>query len=120
MSSAASPSIPARISDVAAIESVLSRYRAAFAALDVGAVKALWPTVNSKALGNAFSQLETQRFDFVCHLEVNGPRAAAACGGTAEFVPAVGNKNLRVEPRDWMFEFGRVGGTWVIDRVESR
>jgi hypothetical protein len=112
--------IPPRISDEAAITSVLTRYRSAFAALDVTAVEALWPSVNSRALRNAFDQLASQRLDFECHLDVNGARANAVCGGTSEFVPAVGSRKPRVEPRDWLFYLTRVDDTWVIERVESR
>jgi hypothetical protein len=110
---------PARISDAAAITSVLTRYRAAFAALDVTAVEAVWPSVNSRALRNAFDQLESQKFDFQCHIHVTGARANAACGGTSEFVPAVGSKKPRVEPRDWIFYLVRVDATWVIEGVQS-
>jgi hypothetical protein len=99
---------------------VLTRYRSAFATLDVNAVEALWPSVNSRALRNAFDQLESQRFDFGCQLHVTGARANVVCGGTSEFVPAVGSRKPRVEPRDWIFYLARVDDTWVIERVESR
>jgi hypothetical protein len=114
------PPLPERISDAAAIRSVLAGYRSAFAALDVSAVEAVWPAVNSRALRNAFDQLASQKVDFECVLHVTGARANAVCGGTSEFVPAVGSRTPRVEPRDWIFYLARVDDGWVIERVDSR
>jgi hypothetical protein len=108
-------------SDTAAIESLLARYRAAFSAFDVYAVESFWPTVNAKALGNAFNQLEEQQFDFdECRIDVKGPQANAVCAGTARFVPTIGSRKPRVESRRWTFHLVRVGGGWRMDRVESR
>ena len=107
--------------DRAAVESLLARYRSAFAALDVRAVQAFWPGVDSNALGNAFAQLQVQKFDFDrCQIDVTGPRATATCMGTARFVPTVGSRNIRVESRRWTFHLVRLGGTWIMERVESR
>jgi hypothetical protein len=115
------PTTAPRVSDTAAIESLLTRYRSAFAALDVNAVEAVWPTVNVKALGNAFNQLQAQKVDFErCQIDVKGPQANAVCRGTASFVPAVGSKTPRVESRRWTFQLGRLGGVWAMERVESR
>ena len=110
-----------RPSDMSAVESILTRYRSAFAALDVGAVKAFWPSVNVSALGGAFDQLELQKFDFnKCQIDFTGPRATAVCGGTARYVTKVGSKNVRVESRRWTFHLIRIGGIWIMEGVESR
>jgi hypothetical protein len=120
-SSPSSPSSDATISDTAAIESLLSRYRLAFAERDVSAVEAFWPSVNSRALGNAFDQLRMQKFDFdECHIDVTGARANAVCGGTASFVPRVGSRYPRVEPRRWTFHLARNGQAWIMERIETR
>jgi len=123
---AAAPAAPAPIplpepSGRAAVEALLVRYRAAFAALDVRGVQAFWPTVNADALRDAFDQLQVQKFDFdKCQIEVTGARANAVCGGTARFVPKVGSGNIRVESRRWTFHVIRFAGTWMLERVESR
>jgi hypothetical protein len=107
--------------DTAAIESLLGRYRSAFEALDVNAVQAVWPTVNARALGSAFNQLESQDFEFgECKIDVTGAQANAVCAGTATFVPTVGSRNARVEARRWTFHLVRTGNTWTMQRVESR
>ena len=103
------------------MESVLTRYRSAFSALDVAAVQAIWPGVNAKALGNAFDQLQTQEFEFdSCQVDAQGARANAVCVGTAQFVPKVGSKNVHIESRRWTFRLARIGGIWMMERVESR
>ena len=87
----------------------------------MNAVQAIWPSVDTRALGNAFQQLQTQTFDFQdCQIEVNGARASAVCRGTASFVTVVGSQSMRVESRRWRFQLARVGGTWIMERVESR
>jgi hypothetical protein len=115
------PAPPPGAADTEAVGSILRRYRSAFAALDATAVEAFWPSVNSKALGNAFDQLESQSFDFdTCEIDVQGSRAEAVCSGRASFVPKVGGKHNRVESRRWTFHLTRAGTSWLIERVGSR
>jgi len=109
------------VAETEAIGSILTRYRSAFGALDAGAVEAVWPSVNSKALANAFGQLESQSFDLgTCQINVQGSRAEAICNGWASFVPKVGGNRRRVEARQWTFSLTRTGTTWQIARVDSR
>jgi DUF917 family protein len=96
----------------------LNRYRSAYNGLDAGAAKAVWPSVDVKALGRAFDRLESQEFDFSgCQVSVSGARATAACNGNAQFVPKVGNKSARREARHWTFEMRKANQQWVIDKV---
>jgi len=111
---------PAREVETAAVESVLAKYRTAFANLDASAVAAFWPSVDSRTLSRAFDQLEVQKFEFDrCTTDVRGTTAAAICNGRAQFTPRVGNKTPRVEPRRWAFTLEKIQQTWVIRRVES-
>jgi hypothetical protein len=97
---------------------VLNRYRSAYNALNAGAAKAVWPSVDVKALGRAFDRLESQEVDFAgCQISVTGVRATAACNGNARFVPKVGNKTPRREPRTWTFEMRKANQQWTIDKV---
>jgi hypothetical protein len=111
----------AEASPVAAVESLLTRYRAAFAALDVGAVEAVWPNVNPSELGAAFDQLQVQKLDFdACKIDVGGAKATAECWGTARFVPKVGSNSIRAESRHWTFYLVRANSSWIVERFESR
>ncbi len=122
--SAAPPSssaIPARLTDTGAIQAVLSRYRNAFSVLDAGAAKAVWPTVDGKALERAFDQLQQQTLEFdACAITVTDTRAVASCGGNARYVPKVGNKSPRTEVREWRFNLRKVTEEWLIEAVASR
>jgi hypothetical protein len=109
------------VSEESAIAAVLERYRGAASALDAKAVAAVWPTTNMRALERAFGQLNSQELSFAgCVSVVNGANATADCQGAATYVPRVGNRNPRVESREWRFELRKIGDRWVIDRVSAR
>jgi hypothetical protein len=106
-------------SDTDAIRAVLDRYQTAFSHLDASTAKAIWPSVDEKALGRAFGQLERQEVVLDgCDVKVAGQRAAAACRGQSSYVPRVGNKAARVEARRWAFTLRKTGESWVIEAVD--
>ena len=107
--------------DADVIQRVLARYRAAFNVLDSGAAKAVWPSVDTRALGRAFERLEAQNLVFAnCDVAVTGAQASASCNGTASYVPKVGHRASFVESRQWRFELKKSGTDWVIDQVDAR
>ena len=107
--------------ETAAIESVLSRYAAAFTARDVVAAKSVWPRVNERGLLKAFGSVEEQQFDLgACVITANVAQAVALCDGTARYVPKVGSKRMRSEARRWTFRLGQRDGDWSIETVEFR
>ena len=107
--------------DARAIENVLGRYRNAFNRLDAGAAVAVWPKVNEKTLARAFDSLDDQDVSFdSCTIEVGGVHAEAACSGTARYVPKVGSRTTRAEPRQWRFILRRASDGWLIDHVDAR
>jgi hypothetical protein len=110
-----------RVNDPNAIESVLGRYRTAFSALDASAAHAVWPKVNTRELGKAFSSLEEQQLEFdKCQIDVNGARAVASCGGRTRYVPKVGSKNSQTVSQRWTFNLQKVEDRWLIDTVDAR
>lgn len=93
------------------IRAVLGQYEAAYGRLDASAARAVWPTVDSRALARAFDGLESQRLVFDhCDLTVTGAKAQAACRGSATYVPRVGDRSPRTEPRQWSFQLEKVAG----------
>jgi hypothetical protein len=120
----ARPGIPSEAEsdrDVTAIRSVINRYRAAFTGLNVPATVSIWPTVDSHALSKAFDQLSEQRIEFDhCAFSVTGALAVATCGGTATFVPKVGNKTPHLDSRVWTFRLVKKLDGWVIGGVDAR
>ena len=103
------------------IEGVLSRYLSALNQLDPAAVQGVWPTANVDALGRAFAQLQSQQVGFDdCTIVMSGAQARAECRGTLSYIPRIGKKNLRVEPRQWRFDLHRVDADWLIAAVAAR
>jgi hypothetical protein len=106
-------------SDTDDVRAVLDRYQTAFSHLDASKAKAIWPSVDEKALGRAFGQLERQEVVLQgCDVKVAGQRAAAACRGQSSYVPRVGNKAARVEARRWAFTLRKIGESWIIEAVD--
>jgi hypothetical protein len=105
----------------AAIETVLDRYALAFSTLDVRRAKSVWPGVNERNLGRAFDSLEMQEFDLgACEIAMTPPRAVATCTGNARYVPKVGTRTVRSEPRRWTFRLQQRGQDWSIESVDAR
>jgi hypothetical protein len=114
-------SAPSRDLDARAIESVLGRYQNAFNTLNAGAAAAVWPKLNEKTLARAFERLDDQDVTFEsCKIDVGGVHAEARCSGTARYVPKVGNRTPRAEPRRWRFILRRATDGWLIDNVDVR
>ena len=106
-------------SDTDDVRAVLDRYQTAFSHLDASKAKAIWPSVDEKALGRAFGQLKRQEVVLEgCDVMVAGQRAAAACRGQSSYVPRVGNKAARVEARRWAFTLRKIGENWIIEAVD--
>jgi len=117
---AAVPPEPAVVrNDTDDVRAVLDRYQTAFSHLDASKAKAIWPSVDEKALGRAFGQLERQEVVLEgCDVKVAGQRALAACRGQSSYVPRVGNKAARVEARRWAFTLRKIGESWIIEAVD--
>ena len=104
-----------------AIQTVLSRYRTAYRDLDAGAARAVWPSVDAKALRKAFDRLERQDLTFdSCQIAVSEVRAVASCRGNASYVPRVGKKDLHDGQRHWEFTLSKVDDLWLIETVSAR
>jgi hypothetical protein len=103
------------------VRAALDRYREAFSNLDAGSAKSVWPAVDEKTLVRAFSQMSSQAFVFdACRVDVSGLRATASCQGRAQYVPKVGSRSARIEPRSWTFTLRRAETHWTIESVDSR
>jgi hypothetical protein len=97
------------------IWATLAELRAAYARLDAGAARDVWPSVDVDALAHAFDDLKSQelRFDR-CDVTVHGARAWAVCTGQAIYVPRVGSAAFSSAARAWTFELTRTRERWMI------
>jgi len=104
----------------ARVESVLHQYARAYGQLDAAAVRAVWPSVDERALAKAFSNLSSQSVSFDgCDVTVEGASAKASCHGTASYVGKVGIQERRTEPRTVRFELKRDGDAWRIQKAQT-
>lgn len=102
------------------INQVLQRYRSAYEGLDARSAHVVWPAVNETALARAFDGLESQKLIFdACDVRLRGEAAAATCRGSARYVPKVGSREPRVEPRTWNFTLRKDGTDWKIQSARA-
>jgi tetratricopeptide (TPR) repeat protein len=102
------------------VKQALQRYRRAYEGLDAQSAHAVWPAVNQAALARAFDGLESQALVFdACDVRVRGDSATATCHGSARYVPKIGSREMRVEPRVWSFALHKNAGDWEIDSARA-
>jgi len=109
------------VDDESLVKQTLQRYRHAYEGLDAQSAHAVWPNVDQAALARAFGGLTSQSITFDrCDVQLRGGAAASAtCRGTARYVPKIGNREPRVEPRVWNFALKKDGGEWKIDSARA-
>ena len=74
-----------------------------------------------RALEKASAQIARQSLEFdSCDIDVKGASAAATCVGRVQYVPEIGNRRLRTEPRRWQFILKKADARWLIASVSSR
>jgi tetratricopeptide (TPR) repeat protein len=115
---------PARAEDLpddqVLVQQALQRYRTAYEGLDARSAQAVWPAVNQAALARAFDGLESQSLTFdACDVRVRGEAATATCQGSARYVPKIGSREPRIEPRVWNFSLHKAGGDWKIESARA-
>jgi len=115
----ASPGAASGAVETSAVRDVLDGYADAFSTLNADATQRVWPGVDVRGLRRAFDQLSTQNITFNrCEVNAAGETAQAVCTGRATWVPKVGDRSPKSEPRTWRFALGRDDGAWVIDGVQ--
>jgi hypothetical protein len=122
----ASVSVPATVpatvtvNDDQLVREALQKYRWAYEELDAASAHDIWPGVDQAALARAFDGLASQALTFQdCAVEVEGPAATATCSGTMQYVPKVGSRVPRVEPRRWNFSLRKRGDGWQIENARA-
>jgi hypothetical protein len=109
-----------RLDEEMLVKAALQRYRTAYEGLDARSARAVYPAVNEAALSRAFNGLESQSLTFdACDISVRGEAAAVTCRGSARYVPKIGNREPRVEPRVWSFALRKSDGDWKIDSARA-
>jgi hypothetical protein len=103
------------------IQQTLGQYRAAYQRLDAQAARTVWPSVDARALGRAFSSLTSQQLAFdSCIFDITGNNATAHCTGSATYTPKVGGGGPRSELRQWTFRLQKAPDGWKIQSAQIR
>lgn len=103
------------------IQRVLGQYRTAYQRLDAEAARAVWPSVDARALARAFDTLDSQELSFdICVFEITGEIGTAQCRGTATYTPKVGSRKSRLEPRQWTFHLRKMDESWKIQSAQTK
>lgn len=103
------------ISEEELVRRLLDEYAGAYERLDAGAAKAVWPTVDGKALKRAFAQLSAQRVTLQsCGITISGRSANARCQGSATYQPRIGSRPVQIASREWTFDLAKQDTHWRI------
>jgi hypothetical protein len=103
------------------ITAALGRLQLAYEQRDASLAKAVWPTVNERALARAFEGLRSQSITFDrCWMNVFSASADVECRGVTTYVPRVGSQSQRTESRQWTFRVQKGDDHWVITSAEAR
>jgi hypothetical protein len=109
-----------REDDELLVKEALQRYRNAYEGLDARSAHAVWPAVNQAALARAFDGLQSQSLMFEhCDVQLRGEMANATCRGSARYVPKIGSREPRTEPRVWNFALRKNGVDWTIESARA-
>ena len=118
----ATAAVPSSRADETRVTQVLTQYARAYGQLDASAARAIWPTVDERALARAFAGLQSQAVSFDgCNVDVRGAIATASCHGRTSYVGKIGNREPRTEQREWTFELRRGSDdAWKIERAKAQ
>jgi hypothetical protein len=108
------------VNDEQLVGEALQKYRWAYEELSAASAHDIWPGVDQAALARAFDGLASQSLTFEdCAVEIEGLAATATCRGTTQYVPKVGSRVPRVEPRRWNFSLRKRGAGWQIENARA-
>jgi len=104
------------------VYATLKQYERAYEQLDANAVRAVWPSVDTRALARAFHDLKSQALVFDrCDVSLATARAArAACRGRATYETRAGEQSARTEHLEWTFQLQKMNEEWRIVKASAR
>jgi hypothetical protein len=116
----APPVVVAVSRDRDAVLETVQEYRQAYAAMDVTATAAIWPSVDRRALARAFSTLKSQDLELRdCEVALADASATTRCRGIVEYVRKIGNPTPRTGNQEFVFKMRKLGDDWFIDNVSA-
>ena len=112
----AAPSVVPQKPDLEAIVRTLTNYADALTQMDVRSAAQSWPSVDERALTQAFKTLESNRVMLTpCAIEVGADDGVVAtCGAKVEYVPKIGRRTPRLASQQWRFTMNKISDEWKI------
>lgn len=109
-----------------AIQELLDSYEAAYAALDVVAVRRIWPTIGADRMArleDSFASLRAAGLSQTVDLDCREPtldddRATVSCNQTVTVTS--GRRQMNSAATEVDFDLEKVNGSWVIRSLRSR
>jgi hypothetical protein len=103
------------VDEEASIVQVLRHYERAVARKDPLGAKAVWPSLDDRALARAFNDLQSHSLALQdCRVTVDSVEARATCQGVATYLPKVGRRKPISASHEWTFNLAKAGGGWHI------
>jgi hypothetical protein len=100
---------------------VLRLYETAVGRKDPLAAKAVWPSLDDRALARAFNGLEAHSLALEgCGVTVTSSGARARCHGVASSLPKVGRRKAISASHEWTFNLAKSGDDWQIESAAIR
>ncbi|HVS64998.1 MAG TPA: protein kinase [Thermoanaerobaculia bacterium] len=113
------PQGPDPAADEAGIEAALERYRKAYEALDIRALAAAWPSLDSESrtrIDRGFASYQALSMTIEgCTIDITGSSALARCTVHQEVAPKGGRR--LTSDREVEFRLSRRGDSWVIQSL---
>jgi hypothetical protein len=104
--------------DELAVRSAIRSYEQAYERVDAAAIARVWPTVDQRALSQAFDAVTSQGIGLEhCAIALNGEQATAQCRGRHKYVGKANNSVTIASEQQWLFKMRRAGGQWKIEDV---
>ena len=115
----AAPPIPVTPAQTDAILRTLTQYVEALTDRDVDAAVQAWPSVDRRALRDAFQTLATNQVALnACAIDVDvRETTVATCRVTVAYVPTMGPRVPRRTSQQWQFTMQHVREIWTIQRA---
>jgi len=104
--------------DEQAVRRAIRSYEQAYERVDAAAIARLWPTVDQRALSQAFDAVTSQGIGLEhCAIALNGEQATAQCRGRHKYVGKSNNSVTIASEQQWLFKMRRAAGQWKIEDV---
>lgn len=115
------PTPTANRADVDAVRHTIALYQSAYSQMDIGAMAAVWPSLDTASVERAFASVDRQALTLhECRVTTAGDLATAVCPGQVRYVGRVGGRQMQERRGTWTIALERRGDAWQFVRLNAR